>query len=193
MAQTAAQESMRLEADAPAELQLGERTPGFENLLGTDGHRYGLSDFANRRLVVVIFTSNRCPTVRAYEDRLLDFQDAYGPRGVQVVAINSNDQHRYPEESYEQMVAFAQDSGYTFPYLQDAGQVMAWAWGPTRTFEVFVLDQYRRLRYHGRFDDAQRSDRVTTHDLENAVEALLNRREVLTPITQPFGCSLDLV
>jgi peroxiredoxin len=183
----------RLDLRDPLPLQIGERTPGFENLLGTDGNRYGLSDFANRRLVVVIFASNRCPTVHAYEERLRDFQDEYGPRGVQVVAINSTDEHLHPEESYERMVAFARDSGYSFPYLKDTEQETARAWGPTRTFEVFVLDQYRRLRYHGRFDDARLSDRVTTHDLKHAVEAVLERREVEVPITRPFGCSLDLV
>ncbi|HJT63190.1 MAG TPA: thioredoxin family protein [Candidatus Limnocylindria bacterium] len=183
----------RLEAREPAQLKIGERTPGFEGLLGTDGHRYGLNDFAHSRLVVVIFASNRCPTVHAYEERLRAFQEAYGPRGVQVVAINSNDEHLYPEESYERMVAFARDSGYSFPYLKDSGQEMARAWGPTRTFEVFVLDQYRRLRYHGRFDDARLADRVTTHDLRDAVEALLVRRDVQVPSTRPFGCSLDLV
>lgn len=185
--------ALRLEAEEPVQLQIGERTPGFENLLGTDGHRYRLSDFSHSRLVVVIFASNRCPTVHAYEGRLRDFQDEYGPRGVQVVAINSNDEHLYPEESYERMVAFAGDSGYSFPYLKDAGQEMARAWGPTRTFEIFVLDQYRRLRYHGRFDDARLSEHVTSHDLKNAVEAVLERQEVPVPVTRPFGCSLDLV
>ncbi len=183
----------RLEAGEPAQLKIGERTPGFENLLGTDGHRYGLNDFANRRLVVVIFASNRCPTVHAYEGRLRDFQDEYGPRGVQLVAINSNDEHLYPEESYGRMVEFARDSGYTFPYLRDTQQETARAWGPTRTFEVFVLDQYRQLRYHGRFDDARLPDRVTSDDLKNAVDALLERKEISEPITRPFGCSLDLV
>ena len=120
-----------------------------------DGRRYGLSNFAEHRLLVVIFSSNRCPTVKAYEDRLKTLQDDYGPRGVQIVAINSNDPHLYPDESYPRMVEFARESAYDFPYLMDDGQRTGRAYGATRTFHVFVLDERRNLRYQGRFDDSR--------------------------------------
>lgn len=183
----------RIEAEAPEQLQIGERGPGFENLLGVDGQSHGMSDFSDHPVLVVIFSSNRCPTVHAYEERLRVLQDEYGPRGVQLVAINANDEHLYPEESYEAMVAFADASRYNFPYLQDNQQETARAYGATRTFEIFVLDGDRRLRYHGRFDDARLANRVTSHDLKNALDALLAGREVRVPVTRAFGCSLDLV
>jgi peroxiredoxin len=175
------------------ELEVGEAAPGFEGLLGVDGRRYGMPSFADARVLVVIFTSNRCPTVKAYGERLRRLQDDYASRGVRLVAINSNHPHLYPDESYERMVEFARESGYAFPYLRDEGQHVGRAYGARRTFHAFVLDEARVLRYQGRFDDSRIPERVTTPDLRNALDDLLGGREVRVPSTRPFGCSLDYV
>jgi hypothetical protein len=143
--------------------------------------------------VALIFLANRCPTVKAYENRLTALQSEYGPRGMQLLAINSNDRYLHPEESYERMVRFARDSGYNFPYVADAGQRVARAYGASRTFHVFLLDERRRLRYRGRFDDSRIPERVTSHDLRDALDDLLAGRDVRVPATRPFGCSLDYV
>jgi peroxiredoxin len=175
------------------ELEVGDPAPGFEGLLGVDGRRYGMSSFADARVLVVIFTSNRCPTVKAYQDRLHALQLDYGSRGVQLVAINSNDPHLYPDESYERMVEFARDSAYDFPYLHDEGQHVGRAYGARRTFHAFALDEDRRLQYQGRFDDSRLSERVTSPDLRNALDDMLAGREPRVASTKPFGCSLDYV
>lgn len=173
-------------------MPLGARAPNFDGLLGVDGRRYGLSTFRDQQLVVLVFTSNRCPTAKAYTERLRRMQAEYGPCGVQLVAINSNDPHLYSEERYSRMVSFARANEYDFPYLFDEGQRIARAYGPTRTFHAFVLDQDRRLRYGGRFDDGRVESNVTTRDLANALDDLLAGREVRVPQTVPFGCSLDI-
>jgi len=175
----------------PPMLAIGADAPRFDGLLGVDGRRYGLDTFADRRLVVLIFSSNRCPTVKAYEPRLRAFQDQYGPDGVQLVAINSSDPHLYPDESFPRMVERAAEGGYTFPYLADPGQHVGWAYGAQRTFQLFLLDAGRRLRYEGRFDDSRLAELVTSHDLVDAVEDLLTGRDVRTERTRAFGCSLD--
>src|SRR5262245_13351821 len=120
-------------------------------------------------------------------------QHGRGPRGVQAVAINSNDPHLYPDESYQRMIARAAEDAYAFPYLVDDGQLVARAYGATCTFHVFLLDRERRLRYEGRFDDSRLETRVTSHDLENALSDVLAGRAVEVTRTRPFGCSLDLV
>jgi peroxiredoxin len=174
-------------------LAVGEPGPGFEGLLGTDGRRYGLASFDDRMAIVLLFTSNRCPTAKAYVDRLNRLDDEYGPRGVQLIAINSNDPHLYPDESLDAMVGRASTDGYTFPYLVDEGQALAKAYGATCTFHAFLLDRERRLRYQGRVDNARLPERVTTHDLRDALDAVLARRPVAVPMTRAFGCSLDFV
>jgi peroxiredoxin len=187
-----AESAITITPEAPI-LPIGASAPPFEGLLGVDGRRRSFWDFADRSVLVVVFSSNRCPTAKAYAERLRTLQAEYGPRGVQLVLINSNDPHLYPEESYPRMVERAREDGYTFPYLMDEDQRVARAYGPTRTFEAFALDRERRLRYAGRFDDARLAERVTSTDLANALDDLLAGREIALPRTRAFGCSLDLV
>jgi peroxiredoxin len=175
-----------------AAIEIGAAAPAFEDLLGVDGERHGFSTLADREALVVVFSSNRCPTVKAYAERLNALQAAYGPRGVQLVAINSNDPHLYPDEGYEAMIDRAATDRYAFPYLVDADQRVARAYGPTCTFHAFLLDRERRLRYEGRFDDARLADRVTSHDLERALDEVLAGHDVTVPRTQAFGCALDI-
>jgi peroxiredoxin len=183
-----------LEAPAgPLTLPIGAAAPPFEDLLAADGERYGVSQFEGRAALVLIFSSNRCPTAKAYTDRMNALQAEYGPRGVQLLAINSNDPHLYPDESHARMVERAREDGYTFPYVVDAGQHVARSYGATCTFHVFVIDRDRRLRYEGRFDDARLVENVTSHDLRNALDDVLAGREVRLTSTRPFGCGLDLV
>jgi hypothetical protein len=188
-----AQRADFVEVGQPATLEIGAPGPSFEGLLAVDGHRYGLTSFAGARLLVLIFASNRCPTVKAYEARLVALHADYASRGVQLVAINSNDPHLYPEESFGRMVEFAREGGWQFPYLIDERQVVGRAYGPQRTFHVFVLDEGRRLRYRGRFDDARIEARATSHDLRDALDDLLTGIAVRQPTTRPFGCSLDFL
>jgi peroxiredoxin len=176
-----------------ATLPIGAAGPTFDGLLATDGRSYGLSSFADREAIVLIFSSNRCPTAKAYGPRMNALQDELGPRGVQVVAINSNDPHLYPDESYPRMIERAAEDGYAFPYVLDDGQRVARAYGATCTFHVFLLDRDRRIRYQGRFDDSRFAERVASPDLVNAVADVLAGREVRVPTTRPFGCSLDFV
>lgn len=176
-----------------ATLPIGSAAPAFEGLLGTDDRHHGASDFADHDALVLIFSSNRCPTAKAYAERMNALQAEYSPRGVQVVAINSNDPHLYPDESFPRMVERAAEDGYAFPYLVDEGQRVAKAFGASCTFHVFVLDRARRLRYEGRFDDSRFAANVTSHDLRNALDELLAGRAVRVAKTRAFGCSLDLV
>lgn len=174
-------------------LAIGAIGPAFEGLLGVDGSGYGWSSFRDRDVLVLVFSSNRCPTAKAYAGRMNALQREYGPRGVQLLAINSNDPHLYPDESYVHMVERAAEDRYAFPYLVDDGQRVAKAYGAACTFHVFVLDHERRLCYEGRFDDSRIPERVTSHDLTNALDDLLARRQVRVSRTRPFGCSLDFV
>src|SRR4029078_7394527 len=131
-------------------------------LLGTDGRPHSLEDLVDREAVVLIFSSNRCPTAKAYGPRMNALQGEFGPRGVAIVAVNANDPHLYPDESYPRMIERAAEDGYTVPHVVDAGQRLARAYGATCTFHVFVLDRERRLRYQGRFANAREPRRVTS-------------------------------
>ncbi len=172
-------------------MKIGEKAPQFSNLLDVGGKKLGLSDFEDRKVVVVIFSCNHCPTVKVYESRMVDVQRDYARKGVALVAINPNDERKYPEDSYENMVKRAKSRGFNFPYLRDETQSVARAYGAQRTPEVFVLDSQRILRYHGRIDDnANDPTMVKSRDLRNALHALLEGRPVRIAETVPVGCTI---
>ncbi|SRR5713101_622472 len=171
-------------------LALGEQAPTFDDLAGVDGRRYSLSGFDDRALMVIVFTGNGCPTAKSCEDRFIATQEAYRPRGVQLVAINSNNPHLSPPDTYPAMVRRATEKRFNFPVLKDEGGTVARAYGAVCTPQVFVLDQDRRLRYRGRWDDARVLARVKRHDLQQALDDLLAGRPVAVPETEAFGCSI---
>jgi len=170
---------------------LGETATELGSLLGVDGQRHAFSDFEDMAVLVLFFASNRCPTVKAYDGRLMSAQAGYAASRVQLVAINADDPYLHPEESYDEMVRAARDRSFTFPYLKDEGQRLARLFGADCSFHFFVLDRRRRLRYRGRFDDSRDPARVTSNDLRNALDDLIAGRPVRLPETKAFGCALD--
>jgi peroxiredoxin len=175
-------QSYKLGAGAPA--------PDFRDLPGVDGRRHSLADFRDKPVLVVMFSCNHCPYVQAFEDRMVAVQRDYAARGVQLVAINSNDEAAYPNDSFAHMVERAQAKGFNFPYLRDAGQQVAEAYGAVCTPHALVFDRARRLRYQGRIEDGRDPAETKRRDLRDALEDLLAGREVRVPETPAFGCSI---
>lgn len=184
-------------ADNPMPLAIGAAAPDFK-LPGVDGRHYTLADFADARVLVIVFTCNHCPTAQAYEERLIKLHRDYVGRGVRVVAINPNDPQavRLDElgysdlgDSFEDMKIRARDRKFPFPYLDDgATQTTARAYGVLATPHVYLFDRERKLRYTGRIDDSEVKT-VKSHDTRNAIEALLAGRPVPVEKTRVFGCS----
>ncbi|MFI5404810.1 MAG: redoxin family protein [Candidatus Gagatemarchaeaceae archaeon] len=95
-------------------LELGEKAADFD-LPGVDGQRYSLGSFSSKPILAVVFWCNHCPYVKAYELRTVSIQSDYASKGVQFVAINSNDEKSYPEDSFPEMVKRAKEKGSTSP------------------------------------------------------------------------------
>jgi peroxiredoxin len=171
-------------------LRVGDTAPDFRGLLGTDGKRYSLSSFADSPVLVLVVSCNHCPYVQAYEDRMVAIQRDYQQHGVRLVAVNSNDDTDYPEDSYENMVKRAEEKGFNFPYIRDSDQSLARALSAICTPEIFVFDKERRLVYHGRIDDNRDPTKVTTHDLRSALDTVAVGKEPPVAETRPFGCSV---
>lgn len=171
-------------------LEQGATAPDFGDLQGADGNRYSLHSFESKAVLVVMFTCNHCPYVVAYEDRMVALQRDYEEKGVQLVAINANDDKSYPEDGYPQMVKRAKQKGFNFPYLRDPHQKAAEAYGAVCTPHVFAFDTDRKLRYKGRIDDSRDPSHVKSNDLRNALDDMLSGRGVREAETRPFGCSI---
>jgi peroxiredoxin len=170
-------------------LDLGAKAPDF-NLPGVNGSAYSLASFKDKPVLVVIFSCNHCPYVKAYEERMVSIQRDYAGKGVQLVAINSNDEKAYPEDGFPEMVKRAKERGFNFPYLRDESQNVVEAYGAVCTPHVFAFDAGRNLRYRGRIDDSKDPTRVTSHDLMNALDDLTGGKSVRVQDTKPFGCSI---
>jgi peroxiredoxin len=171
-------------------IETGKDAPGF-SLPGVDGKTLSLDDYADQAAVVVVFTCNHCPTAIDYEDRLIQIQDDYAAKGVQVIAINSNETDGHPTDSLSHMIERAEEKGFNFPYLRDESQDVAKAYGAMRTPHVFLLDADRKVVYNGRVDDMPDDpNNVGRHDLREAIDETLAGKPVSVPVTQSIGCNV---
>lgn len=171
-------------------LKIKDTAPNFR-LLGIDGRSHSLDEFKEKKIVVVMFSCNHCPTVKAYETRFVELQEDYKDKGVVLVAINPNDDRKYPEDSFENMKIRAKERRFNFPYLRDESQAVARAYGAERTPEVFVFDEKRILRYHGRIDDnVYEPNQVREKYLRDVLDAILEGRKVPVEETEPVGCTI---
>lgn len=179
-------------------LAVGSPAPNFE-LPGVDGAIHQLSDYSASKVLVVIFICNHCPIAQMYETRVAQLAADYKDRGVSVVAIEPNDPKAITideldssdiSDSLEEMKIRAQYKHLTYPYLYDGEtQLVTEAYGPQATPHAFVFDSSRRLRYEGRVDNSYRAELVKTHEVRDAIDALLANREVTVKHTGVFGCS----
>ena len=115
---------------ATDKLKLGSPAPDF-NLIGVDDKNYSLSSFADIDALIIIFSCNHCPYVKAYEGRMKQLQEDYANKGVTVVAINPNDAINYPEDSFEEMKKRVGSENFNFVYLRDEDQGVAKAYDAT--------------------------------------------------------------
>ena len=172
-------------------LHINDPMPTFQNLPGADGKKYSLNDFKDKKNLVVVFSCNHCPYVKAYEDRMIAVQRDYSAKNVQLIAINSNETKNYPDDNFDEMVKRAKEKGFNFPYLRDEDQSVAEVFGATHTPEFFVFDEQRKLRYHGKMDDNwQQPAEVKEQYLRDALNALFANQEVKISETYSIGCTI---
>jgi peroxiredoxin len=179
-------------------LAIGSGAPNFD-LPGIDGINHKLSDYASSPVLVVVFICNHCPIAQMYERRIAQLASDYKDRGVSVIAIEPNDPKAITideldssdmSDSLEEMKLRAQYKHLSYPYLYDGEtQSVTDAYGPQATPHAFVFDSARHLRYEGRVDNSYRSELVKTHEVRDAIDALLAHREVAVTHTGVFGCS----
>ncbi len=152
------------------------------------GQPFNLAQFQDKRAVVLMFIATRCPVSNAYNDRMVALARDYGDKGVAFVGINSNSL-----EDPAEVAAHAQQHGFPFPVLKDAGNLQADRFDARVTPEVFLYDSSWSLRYHGRIDDDRSGQNIHSPDLRNALDAVLGGREVTVTDTKAFGCTIKRV
>ena len=171
-------------------LSIGSKLPDF-NLTDVDGNNYSPKSFKDSKALIIIFSCNHCPYVKAYQGRIKAIQNDYKDKGISIVAINSNDEVNYPDDSFENMKIRAAEENFNFLYLRDEDQAVATAFDATHTPEIFVFDIERKLIYHGKIDDNwQEPEKVVNHYLRNALDEYLEGNEISVPETFSIGCTI---
>jgi peroxiredoxin len=172
---------------------VGDKAADFK-LKNTDGKYMSLSDFKDAKGFILIFTCNGCPYAQAYQDRIIELDRTYKPKGFPVIAINPNDTDIKPDDSLEGMKERAREKGFTFPYLKDPDQEVSGTYGATKTPHAFVLKKSEErliVAYIGAIDDNyQDAGEVREPYLANAVDALLSGKEPDPSFTMAIGCSI---
>jgi peroxiredoxin len=173
-------------------LALGTAAPPFRLPDTASGKTVALEDFAASRALLVAFVCNHCPYVKHILDGFATFAREYGPRGLAVVAISSNDITTHPADSPNEMAKLARDKNFTFPYLYDESQSVARAYDAACTPDFFLFDSERRLVYRGQFDGSRPGGRqpVTGADMRAAADAVLTGKPVPEPQLPSVGCGI---
>jgi peroxiredoxin len=126
------------------------------DLPGTDGKRYTLESVRGPNGLLVMFICNHCPYVKAVIQRIVRDTKALQPEGVRAIAIMSNDPAEYPEDSFDNMQRVAREQAFPFPYVLDATQEVAKAYGAVCTPDFFGFNSALELQYRGRLDASKK-------------------------------------
>lgn len=174
------------------ELEIGLGIPLIDHrLLNIQGDYLSLNDVKGENGLLVIFSCNTCPWVIRWEDRYVTITEKYKKSGIGVIVVNSNEDQFDNKDSIDEMKKHAKDNNYNFPYVQDFGSKLAYAFGATRTPHIFLFDKNDKLVYRGAIDDnAKSAKKVEEPFLENAIESLVNGGPIVVSSTKALGCSI---
>lgn len=165
-------------------------------LKNVDGNMVSLSDYKDAKGFIITFTCNTCPYAVMYEDRIIELDKKYASKGFPVIAIMPNNTKVKPGDSFEAMQKRATTKGYTFPYLIDENQNVYPKFGATKTPHIYVVKKTKKgmqVKYIGAIDDNyQDVSAVKQHYVEDAVDALLEGKEIKEKKTRAIGCSIKI-
>ena len=173
-------------------LPIGSSLPNAEKKLkDISGKEVSFKDVMNKKGLLVMFSCNTCPVVRAYQSRTMEVCKYAKEKQIGVILLNSNEATRSRGDSYSDMKEYASDQSYNWPYVVDENSTMANAFGASRTPECFLFNADGKLVYHGAIDDNQNGpDEVTRKHLPIAIDEMLAGKDVSVKNTRSVGCSI---
>lgn len=173
-------------------LPLGTPAPDFKLLDTVSGQTRDLHDLKSAKGTVIVFMCNHCPFVKHILPKMIDVARYYEQKGIQFIAINSNDVKHYPDDSPENMKKLAESLKFPFPYLYDETQEVAQAYQAACTPDFYLFDQDLKCVYRGRFDAATPGNDVpiTGNELCAAMDNLLNKKDISENQQPSMGCNI---
>ncbi len=173
-------------------LPLGSKAADWNLQDSVSDKFFSLADLASSKATVIMFICNHCPYVKHIQSELVALARDYQPKGVSIIAINSNDVVNYPEDSPPKMKEAAENNGYTFPYLFDESQDVAKAYKAVCTPDFYVFDGDLECAYRGQLDDSRPNNGipVTGKDIREALDSLLTGEKVNPYQRASTGCNI---
>jgi peroxiredoxin len=174
------------------ELDLGSKMPLVKTkMMDISGKSISLSEAKGENGLLVIFSCNTCPWVKRWEDRYVELTKKYKPKGVGVIAINSNESNFESSESLDEMRKIAEDKKYNFFYTMDNGSKLAREFGASKTPHVFLFDKNDKLVYRGAVDDnPKKARKVKKPYVADAIDAMLSGNDIKYASTKALGCGI---
>lgn len=173
---------------------IGDEIKNFTLINVTNEMPISLSDYNDKKVVVIIFVNNSCPYSKLYEQRIINLAKRYNTSGVAFILVNSSVSKSDKQETVEAMRKKVQNDESLYPYLADTAQSLAVSFGVTRLPDAFVLKKMEnsfRLVYKGSIDDnPQSSTDVTLAFLSDAISAMITNKSIKISETRPVGCLL---
>ncbi len=180
-------------ANTPSNMiPLGTKAPGFSLLDTISGNILNLNELKGSKGTVIMFICNHCPFVIHINAELVKMANSYIEKGIQFIAISSNDVINYPQDGPDKMKVHAETENYPFPYLYDKTQEVAKAYDAACTPDLYLFDTDLKLIYRGQLDDSRpgNSIPVTGHDLRHAINCLIEDKENTLPQKPSIGCNI---
>ena len=169
-----------------------KQAPDFNLLNTVTFEMNSLQDLKGANGTVILFICNHCPYVIHINNFLVLLANTYQTKGINFIAISSNDVVNYPQDSPEKMKALATKVGYPFPYLYDETQEVAKAYDAACTPDIFLFDKNLNIFYHGQLDDSRPENGipVTGKDLILAMDLLLEDKSFVGKELPSIGCGI---
>ena len=173
-------------------ITLGTLAPYFSIIDTVSEKMLSLTELKGRVATVIMFICNHCPYVKHVNHELIRMAEEYIPKGINFIAISSNDIIKYPDDGPNEMKKTASKLGYLFPYLFDESQQVAKAYDAACTPDFYIYDVDLKLVYRGQLDDSRPGSNipVTGKDIREALQALLHNLPVPSIQKPSIGCNI---
>jgi peroxiredoxin len=173
-------------------LPLGTPAPDFQLPDTISRKTFDLHELKSNKGTVIVFMCNHCPFVKHILPRMVEVARTYQQKGIQFIAINSNDVKHYPDDAPEKMKELAQQLKFPFPYLFDETQEVAHAYKAACTPDFYLFDKDLKCVYRGRFDASTPGNDapITGSELCAAMDNLLNGKDISDKQQASMGCNI---
>lgn len=173
-------------------ITIGTLAPDFSLADTVSGDTLGLREMTGEKATIVMFICNHCPFVVHINEQIVQLANEYKSKGVNCIAISSNDVETHPQDSPEEMKQHAAEQSYPFPYLYDATQEVAKAYSAACTPDIYMFDADLKLAYHGQLDSSRPGNdlKCDGSDLRKALDLLLDSWEILSEQKSSMGCNI---